>query len=51
MQAQNAIAIFNAESEDTTVMWENVNSGLISIAENNNKTNILIQEDSDFENK
>ncbi len=42
MQAQNAIAIFNAESEDTTVMWENVNSGLISIAEKLQESRYLV---------
>ncbi len=33
MQAQNTMAMFNSESEDTTVMWENVPTGLIYISE------------------
>ncbi|MDP7313052.1 MAG: hypothetical protein QF831_06400, partial [Candidatus Thalassarchaeaceae archaeon] len=42
MQAQNAMAMFNSESEDTTVMWENVNTGLIYISERLQSSRYLI---------
>ena len=42
MQAQNAMAMFNSESEDTTVMWENVPTGLIYISERLQSSRYLI---------